>query len=202
MRRVPLILAVAATLGLVSSATAAFQPVRRNFGELEIPRVRAGQVVVPRGHANGRVTMIVTLGQPPLAAHYGRSRFGVSGTRRLDVNSAITSILPNTKFVTGKLRVVDHPTVTWLLPDTGECAGAKTELLVVGGATRKIANVRFSVDGRAIGTVKTGAAGLYTKTWSSKGLARGSHSLQAIVTDSSGATASATHAVKACSKKQ
>jgi subtilisin family serine protease len=122
--------------------------------------------------------------------------------KNVDQAGTITSILPNTTFVTRKLRVVNRPTVTWLLPSPGDCAAAKTELLVVAGATRKIANVRFSVDGRTIGTVETGAAGLYAKTWSSKGLAPGKHTLLAVVTDASGATASATHAVRACTKKQ
>jgi hypothetical protein len=122
--------------------------------------------------------------------------------KNVDQAGTITSILPNTTFVTRKLRVVNRPTVTWLLPSPGDCAAAKTELLVVAGATRKIANVRFSVDGRTIGTVETGAAGLYAKTWSSKGLAPGKHTLLAVVTDASGATASATHAVRACTKKK
>ena len=69
-------------------ASAALQPVRRNFGELQIPRVRAGTVAIPPRHARGSVTMIVTLDQPPLAAYFGRTLAAATGARRLDVRSA------------------------------------------------------------------------------------------------------------------
>ncbi len=50
--------------------------------------MRAGKIAVPKGHASGRVTVIVTLHQPPLAAKYGRGLYGVTGARRLNVRSA------------------------------------------------------------------------------------------------------------------
>ena len=69
-------------------ASAALQPVRRHFGELQIPRVRAGTLAVPKRQADGRVTVLVTLDPPPLAAFYGRTLSGRAGARRLEVHTA------------------------------------------------------------------------------------------------------------------
>jgi len=88
LRRPVVLFAFAAALVISATASAALQPVRRNFGELQIPRVRAGTVAIPPRHARGRVTMIVTLDQPPLAAYFGRTLAAATGARRLDVRSA------------------------------------------------------------------------------------------------------------------
>jgi minor extracellular serine protease Vpr len=88
LQRPVVLLAFAAALVTSTAASAALQPVRRNFGELQIPRVRAGTVAIPPRHAQGRVTMIVTLDQPPLAAYFGRTLAAATGARRLDVRSA------------------------------------------------------------------------------------------------------------------
>ena len=69
-----------------SAASAAFQPIERRHGEVEIPRVRAGTITIPDAHRSGRVTVILTLADPPLAA-YSRTLAGSSGTRRLNVQS-------------------------------------------------------------------------------------------------------------------
>jgi len=69
------------------SASAAFQPIDRQRGEVEVPRVRAGKIVVPSSHRKGRTTVIVTLEQPPLAV-YGRALSSSGAVRRLNVSSA------------------------------------------------------------------------------------------------------------------
>ena len=121
--------------------------------------------------------------------------------KNVDQAGEISAILPNTSFVTRKLRVVDGPTITWLFPDVGECAAASTRLLVVAGATRDIDGVAFSVDGTPISTTRTGNQGLFATTWRSSGLGPGPHRLQATITDADGATASATRAIRACKTK-
>ncbi len=121
--------------------------------------------------------------------------------KNVDQAGEISAILPNTSFVTRKLRVVDGPTITWLFPDVGECAAASTRLLVVAGATRDIDGVAFSVDGTPISTTRTGNQGLFATTWRSSGLGPGPHRLQATITDADGATASATRAIRACRTK-
>src|ERR671923_35487 len=72
----------------VLPAEAQLLPIKRTFGELTLPRLRAGTIHVPRGHASGRLRVIVTLKLPPLAAAYTRAPAAFGGTRRLDVASA------------------------------------------------------------------------------------------------------------------
>ena len=86
MRRLVGSLALGVALIATSAASAAFQPVERRHGELQIPRVRAGTITVPAAHRSGRVTVILTLADPPLAA-YSRTLAGSSATRRLNVQS-------------------------------------------------------------------------------------------------------------------
>jgi minor extracellular serine protease Vpr len=81
LRRLPLLCAVAA-LTAIPSATAALQPVRR---DADHPRVRAGTIAIPPAHRQGRVRVVVRLGQPPLAAALGSSYTGVVAERRLNV---------------------------------------------------------------------------------------------------------------------
>ena len=88
MRRRALSLAALAALAAVPSAAAAFQPIRRHFGELTIPRLRAGTVQIPSGHAGNRIRVIVTLKLPPLAQAYGRGLFASGSTRQLNVRTA------------------------------------------------------------------------------------------------------------------
>jgi minor extracellular serine protease Vpr len=78
--------ALGVALLATASASAAFQPIERHRGETQIPRVRAGKIVVPDAHRKGRVTVILTLSGPPLAA-YTRTLAGASATRRLNVQS-------------------------------------------------------------------------------------------------------------------
>jgi subtilisin family serine protease len=75
-------------LAATPAAGAALQPVRRDFGELTIPRLRAGAVNVPRAHETGRIRVIVTLRLPPLAQAYGRDLFAARTRTRLDTHSA------------------------------------------------------------------------------------------------------------------
>jgi minor extracellular serine protease Vpr len=86
VRRLVGSLALGVALLATSAAAAAFQPIERRHGELEIPRVRAGTITIPAAHRSGRITVILTLADPPLAA-YSRTLAGSSGTRRLNVQS-------------------------------------------------------------------------------------------------------------------
>ena len=86
MRRLVGLLALGVALVATSAASAAFQPIERRHGEVEIPRVRAGTITVPDGQRSGRITVILTLADPPLAA-YSRTLAGSSATRRLNVQS-------------------------------------------------------------------------------------------------------------------
>ena len=78
MRRLVGSLALGVALIATSAAAAAFQPIERRGGEIEIPRVRAGKITIPAAHRKGRITVILTLADPPLAA-YSRT---LAGTQR------------------------------------------------------------------------------------------------------------------------
>jgi minor extracellular serine protease Vpr len=79
------LLAVAAALSWVIPAGAALVPIDRNFGELNLPRVRAGTLAIPRDQASGRVRVIVGLPLPALASAQGRGLSAHRGKRKLDV---------------------------------------------------------------------------------------------------------------------
>jgi hypothetical protein len=87
VRRLAALLSLGAALVVATSASAAFQPIQRAHGELELPRVRAGTIEEPPAHSKGRLTVILTLAQPPLAA-WSRSFTGQSTTRKLNAESA------------------------------------------------------------------------------------------------------------------
>jgi subtilisin family serine protease len=88
LRRV-LVLVFLAALTAVPAASAAFQPIRRNFGELTYPRVRAGKLTVEHGAdgTSSRVRVIVSLKLPPLAQAYGRGLYAAGSAHRLNVHS-------------------------------------------------------------------------------------------------------------------
>src|SRR6476660_9574459 len=81
------LLPLAAALILVSAASATLQPVRRTAGEITVPRVRAGTLKVPPAASRGRLTVLVDLRLPPLAA-YNRNLFSAARTTRLNVRSS------------------------------------------------------------------------------------------------------------------
>ena len=69
VRRLVGSLALGVALVVTSAASAAFQPIERRHGELVILCVRAGTITIPDAHRSGRVTVILTLADPPLAAY-------------------------------------------------------------------------------------------------------------------------------------
>jgi minor extracellular serine protease Vpr len=73
LRRLTVLVPLAAALLSALPAAAGLQPVRRTEAEVTTPLVRAGVPFVPRGHAQARVRVLVTLKDPPLAAWGGRA---------------------------------------------------------------------------------------------------------------------------------
>jgi subtilisin family serine protease len=89
LRRFLALTALAAALVCVTSASASLVPVRRTLGDRTVPRLRAGVVRIPAGHASARVRVIVGLRLPPLAAAYADRALASTGSvRRLNVASA------------------------------------------------------------------------------------------------------------------
>ena len=88
LRRLLAFALCSAALASAAPAAAGFQPVRRTFGEVTLPRVRAGRRSRPaRARRRGRVRVIVALRLPPLAAAFRRLE-GRSSATHLDARSA------------------------------------------------------------------------------------------------------------------
>lgn len=82
---------LSALLALLGTATASagLQPLRPDLRETALPRVRAGVIRIPTGHAQDLARVIVRLAAPPLAAwDAGRSIQSASRAHRLDLRSA------------------------------------------------------------------------------------------------------------------
>ncbi len=91
LRRSIVLLLLAALLILATSAAAAaeLRPIRLpQRGELSLPRVRHGVIRIPQGHASGRVTVLVGLRLPPLAARYGPGLQAFGPRRKLATTSS------------------------------------------------------------------------------------------------------------------
>ena len=86
VRRLAGSIALVGALTLTATSAAALQPIQRRHGEVVIPRVRAGTITVPTAHRRGRITVILTLADPPLAA-YSRTLTGTSASSRLSTSS-------------------------------------------------------------------------------------------------------------------
>jgi minor extracellular serine protease Vpr len=91
LRRPFLFSLVAALLVFSTSAAASaeLRPIRLpQRGETTLSRVRHGVIRIPRGQAQGRVTVIVGLRLPPLAQRYGPGLFALGPRKKLDVASS------------------------------------------------------------------------------------------------------------------
>jgi minor extracellular serine protease Vpr len=114
-----------------------------------------------------------------------------------NINTVGNDIYPNTRFQTTKLTVVRGPTVTWIEPPARVCALANDRLIVVADSTRKVKQVVFTDNGRKIGVDKSGVD-VYSVTWKTRKLKKGTHKLLATVTDAAGHKAAAGRVLRVC----
>ena len=115
-----------------------------------------------------------------------------------NVDSVGDELLPNTAFASGKITVVNRPTVTWLTPEVNECTVGQAPLVVLASSTAAVRSVRFFDGRKLLATDKQGGAGLFTAVWKRGGAAKGKHTLRAIVTDAKGRKAEAQRVVRVC----
>jgi hypothetical protein len=113
-----------------------------------------------------------------------------------NVDQAGANILPNSVFRRLKLRAVNGPTVTWLLP-SGGCVGKAATLVVAGGSPRGVRSVTFFSGGHRISKDR-GNLGVYAATWRTKKASRGRHVLRAVLTDRRGRRVQAQRVVRVC----
>jgi minor extracellular serine protease Vpr len=114
-----------------------------------------------------------------------------------NINTIGSDIYPNTNFLATRLTVVNGPTVTWIQPPSNVCALKTERLIVVGESTAKVRNVTFTDNGKRVGVARTGN-GVYSVTWKTAALKKGTHKLLARVVDARGRTAAAGRTVRVC----
>ncbi|MGZ4257084.1 MAG: S8 family serine peptidase [Gaiellaceae bacterium] len=90
MRRALVLFVLPAALLLTAGSASAnlHRILLPRHGDRVLPRVRHGVIRIPAGHASGRVTVIVDLKAPPLAAAYGHGLDAAGQRRPLNVHSA------------------------------------------------------------------------------------------------------------------
>src|SRR5688500_14408518 len=134
----------------------------------------------------------LTVGRPVLGAS------AADFQEAKNVDSVGDELLPNTAFASGRIRVVNGPTINWLVPEIRECVPARASLVVVTGSTAAVRSVRFFDGRKPIAAVKRGAVGVYSAVWRRGGAAKGRHTLRAVVTDAKGRRAEAQRVARVC----
>jgi subtilisin family serine protease len=132
-----------------------------------------------------------------------------AGKRRLDasagdfqeaknVDSVGDDLMPNTAFASGELTVVNRPTVSWLVPESQDCASQRTSMVVLAGSTAAVRAVRFFDGRKQVALDRRGSLGVFSATWARGNAKKGRHTLRAVVTDARGRTATAERIVRVC----
>jgi subtilisin family serine protease len=149
--------------------------------------------------ASGLVLFGIPTAAPPLKA--GKTNLILEASdyqETKNINTVGDAIYPNTTFAQKKLTVVAGPTVSWLAPPASVCAAKSEQLVVIGGAVKKIRQVAFTLDGKRIGVDKSGPVGLYSVAWKTGKVKKGTHTLVATLTDAGGNTAASARRIKIC----
>jgi minor extracellular serine protease Vpr len=117
-----------------------------------------------------------------------------------NVDQAGANILPNSRFRRLRLRAVNAPTISWLLPGARACVPHSVPLVVAGGSPRGVRSVRFFVGHRRISKKNGSSLGIYAATWRTKKASRGKHVVRVVLTDRKGRRAQAQRVVRVCRK--
>jgi len=131
----------------------------------------------------------------------GKTRAVMSGSdyqETKNVNTISDQIMPNTAFTPMTITGVRGPAVTWLLPARASCVARNVNLTVTASSDKKVASVRFLVDGRQVARDRSGAADVFNATWHAQKARRGGHRLNAVATDVAGRRATAKQSVRVC----
>jgi minor extracellular serine protease Vpr len=117
-----------------------------------------------------------------------------------NVDQAGGNILPNSVFRRVRLRAVNAPALTWLLPRAGGCVAKTAALVVTGGSSRPVRSVSFFVGQRRISKKGRSSFGVYSASWRTKKASRGKHVLRAVLTDRKGRRLQVRRVVRVCRK--
>lgn len=140
--------------------------------------------------ATGTATFALPASVPALRAGTVRVRLMSSDFQEAkNIDTSGRTLMPNTRTVSVRVRVVADTTVSWL---RASCR----RLTVVAGSPRRVVAVRFAVDGRRVATDRSGRQGVWSR---GVRIARGKHVVVATAVDAKGRTASARRTVGSCS---
>jgi minor extracellular serine protease Vpr len=116
-----------------------------------------------------------------------------------NVDTSGTAIMPNTRTVSARLRVVNGPAVDWLEPAAKACLTRPQRLMVGASSPRRVTGVRFLLDGRPLAAGRERSTGVWSATV--RTLPRkGRHLLSATVRDARGRPATALLTVRGCGR--
>ncbi|HVR14401.1 MAG TPA: Ig-like domain-containing protein, partial [Gaiellaceae bacterium] len=136
---------------------------------------------------------------PPIKRGRNRTVLSASDYQEAkNVNSVGNAIQPNTAFRPVRITGVSGPALTWVTPAENACVGKTAGLLVAAGSTKRIASVRFFVDGKQIDIDRKGGSDLFAGSWKTQRSPAGRHALHALATDAAGRTIAATRRVRVC----
>jgi minor extracellular serine protease Vpr len=115
-----------------------------------------------------------------------------------NIDTVGPSIMPNTRFAHASVQVVAGTAVDWIAPAANACLEQNQRLVVAASSTRRVSQVRFTLDGRQVAVVRQASSGLWGATLPASKLAKGRHTLEAIASDDRGRTASERRIVRVC----
>jgi hypothetical protein len=144
---------------------------------------------------------IFPLPRQAAAIKRGRTRAVLSASdfqESKNVNTVGDNVLPNTAFRTVRITAVSGPALTWVTPEANACVGKTAGFVVAASSTKRITSVRFLVDDKRVAVDRSGGAGLFSATWSTRRAAAGGHEVRAVATDSGGLTVGATRHIRVC----
>jgi hypothetical protein len=150
-----------------------------------------GELVAATSYRRSTGLAVFALPESVSAVEPGRLRLRLISSDYQEAKNVDTEgpqIMPNTRTRSVTVRVVAGVTVNWLV---GTC----TRLAVTAGSPRRVAAVRFSVDGRVVATARHGVDGIWSTDARLSGVRR---TVVATAVDSRGRTAVAKRMVPAC----
>jgi minor extracellular serine protease Vpr len=116
-----------------------------------------------------------------------------------NVDTMGSNLLPNTRTIASRVRVVKKATATWLLPSSGTCVRRGDDLLIAAGAPDGVKRVRFLLDGRKTSSGTRGPVHLWTGTL--RKLRAGRHVLSVVAVTHRGRSVTARIRVRTCRKR-
>ncbi len=115
-----------------------------------------------------------------------------------NINTPGTALMPNTRTDGFPVRVVHGGAVDWLTPTRGACVRKGDPLLVAVSAPKRIARVRFLLDGHRLAKGTSGGDGVYLVKGGLRKTKRGRHVLTAVAVAHGGASAASSLMVHVC----